>query len=114
MIISDFLDDADVEKPLQYLSDYGHELTLIQVWAPQDREPAWEGELELEDAETGGQLEIALDKDAAASYRDAFDEYSRRLNDFANRTGGRYVGLSTDMGVQEAIFDSLMRAGAVQ
>lgn len=114
MIISDFLDDADVEKPLQYLADFGHELTLLQVWAPEDREPDWEGELELEDAETGARLEIALDKAAAESYREAFDAHARKLSDLANRTGGRYVGLSTDQGIEEAIFDSLMRVGAVQ
>ena len=33
MIISDFLDDAGCERPLQYLSDFGHELILVQVWA---------------------------------------------------------------------------------
>jgi uncharacterized protein (DUF58 family) len=114
IVISDFLDDADVEKPLQYLADYGHELSLVQLWAPDDREPGWDGELELLDAETGSKMEIALDKAAIGRYREAFDAYSRRLSDLANRTGGRYVGISTDQGVQEAIFDSLMRVGAVQ
>ena len=114
IVLSDFLDDADVEKPLQYLADYGHELSLIQLWTPEEREPGWDGELELLDVETGSKLEIALDKAAIETYREAFDAYSRRLNDLANRTGGRYVGISTDQGVQEAIFDSLMRVGAVQ
>jgi uncharacterized protein (DUF58 family) len=114
IVISDFLDDSDVEKPLQYLAEYGHELSLVQIWSPEDREPSWEGELELVDAETGSKLEIALDKEAIERYREAFDEYCRKLNDVANRTGGRYVGISTAQGVQEAIFESLMRVGAVQ
>jgi len=33
IVVSDFLDDADCEKPLQYLSDFGHELILTQVYA---------------------------------------------------------------------------------
>ncbi len=53
IVISDFLDDADCEKPLQYLSDFGHEMILVQLWAAEDREPPWEGEMDLEDAETG-------------------------------------------------------------
>ena len=32
MIISDFLDDTGCERPLQYMSDFGHELVLVQVW----------------------------------------------------------------------------------
>ena len=69
IVISDFLDDGDCEKPLQYLADFGHELILVQVWADEDREPPWEGELELEDAETGQHVELAFDADARAATR---------------------------------------------
>ncbi len=51
IVISDFLDDADCEKALQYLADFGHELMLVHVWAEEDRTPPWDGELELFDAE---------------------------------------------------------------
>ena len=68
IVISDFLDDGDCEKPLQFLSDFGHELILVHVWAPEDREPPWEGELELEDAETGQHAELSFDADARAMY----------------------------------------------
>src|SRR5438105_2558716 len=47
VVISDFLDNEDAEKPLQYLAEFGHELLLIHLWAPEDREPPWDGELEL-------------------------------------------------------------------
>ena len=69
----------DCEKPLQYLADFGHELILVQVWADEDREPPWEGELELEDAETGQQVELAFDRDARAQYTAAFDAYAAHL-----------------------------------
>ena len=61
IVISDFLDDADCEKPLQYLADFGHELMLVQVWAEEDRTPPWEGELELVDAESGARLRLEFD-----------------------------------------------------
>jgi uncharacterized protein (DUF58 family) len=114
IVISDFLDDQDVEKPLQFIADFGHELMLLQVWAPEDREPPWEGELELEDAETGARMELASDRPVLAAYTEAFDSYSRKLNDLANRTGGRYISLPSSMRVEEAIFDSLMRIGVLQ
>jgi hypothetical protein len=68
----------------------------------------------LIDAETGDRLEIALDEKAREGYANAFDDYSRRLSDLANRTGGRYAGLPTSMQLEEAIFDALMRVGVVQ
>ena len=64
IIISDFLDDKDCERALQYLSDFGHELMLLQVWTDEDRTPPWTGELELRDAETGTPLKLDFDDDA--------------------------------------------------
>lgn len=114
VIVSDFMDAEDVEKPLQSLADYGHELMLVHVWAPEDREPPWEGELDLVDAESGAKLEVAFDGEARRRYREAFDAYARRLQNVANRTGGRYVSLSTDMALEEALFGPLMLSGGVQ
>jgi len=109
-VISDFLDDADCEKPLQYLADFGHEMILIQVWADEDREPPWNGELELEDAETGNKIELAFDADARAQYTAAFDEHCDHLQRIALRNNGRYVGVPTSVPIEQAIFTSLVRS----
>jgi len=114
VVVSDFMDDKDPERPLQYLADFGHELTLVQIWTPEDREPPWDGELELTDAESGERVELSVDTNARREYTEAFDEYSRRLNLMANRTGGRYVGLPTSTQIEAAVFDSLMRVGVIQ
>lgn len=114
IVISDFLDETDPEKPLQFLADFGHELLLVHVWAPEDREPPWDGDLDLIDAESGRRMELTTDATARASYIAAFDEYARHLNVLAHRTGGRYVGLPTDTPLEEAIFGPLSRAGSLQ
>ncbi|MEO8659938.1 MAG: DUF58 domain-containing protein [Bryobacteraceae bacterium] len=113
IVISDFLDDQDCFRPLQHFADYGHELLLVQVWAPEDRTPPWTGELDLEDAETGGHLEISFDDDARKAYTSAFDDFSRQIQVLANRYGGRYAGLSTDMAIEDAIFGPLTRTEAL-
>ncbi len=114
IVISDFLDDTDCEKPLQYISDFGHELILAQVWAEEDRNPPWEGELDLEDAETGQHVEMAFDSRARAQYTAAFDQYAQHLRHVALRNQGRYVGLPTNVPVEDALFGPLVRAGAVE
>ena len=114
IIISDFLDDADCEKPLQYLADFGHEMILLHLWAEEDREPPWDGELDLEDAETGRRAQLVFDQGARASYTSAFDDYARRLREVALRNGGRYLGLSTSVPVEEAIFGPLVRGQVLQ
>ena len=114
IVISDFLDDADCERPLQYLADFGHEIILVQVWAPEDREPPWEGELELEDAESGQKVELSFDETARAQYTASFDEHAGRVEKVAVRNNGRYVGISTAIPVDQAIFGSLVRAGGLE
>ncbi|MSV34729.1 MAG: DUF58 domain-containing protein [Bryobacterales bacterium] len=114
IVISDFLDDAGCEKPLQYLADFGHELILVQIWADEDRQPPWEGELDLEDAETGARVQLAFDAVARAEYTAAFDQYTAGLREVALRNGGRYVGLTTSIPVEDALFGPLVKAGALQ
>jgi len=112
--ISDFLDEAGCERPLQYLADFGHEIILIHVYADEDREPPWDGELDLEDAESGTRVQLAFDDTARTAYTTAFDEYALALRNVALRNGGRYVGLSTSIPIEEAIFGPMVRAGAIQ
>lgn len=113
IIVSDFLDDEDCEKPLQYLADFGHELLLIHLWPDEDREPPWRGELELTDAETGARLQLQFDAGAREQYTNAFDAYAQRLRSLALRNGGRYVGISTSVPLEEAIFGPLAHARGV-
>ncbi len=114
IIVSDFLDPEDPERPLQYLADFGHELMLVHVWAPEDREPPWDGQFDLVDAESGEHVEMDLDRNARASYTAAFDDYARTLQKVAQRNGGRYVGISTGVPLEDAVFGSLLAGGGLQ
>jgi uncharacterized protein (DUF58 family) len=114
IIISDFLDDTDCERPLQFLADFGHELMLLHIWDEEDREPPWEGQLDLTDAETGMTLEIGFDDAARRNYTEAFDDFARSIQRIGLRNSGRYVGLSTGTAIEEAIFGPIARSGGIQ
>ncbi len=107
MVLSDFLEDGNCPQALQLMADFGHELLLIQLWSPEDREPAVEGEVELVDAETGSRITIAVDREAQEGYTAAFDAYSQEIRRLALRNGGRYAGLSTRLSLEEAMFGPL-------
>jgi uncharacterized protein (DUF58 family) len=112
IVISDFLDDQDCLKPLQYLADFGHELQLVQLWADEDREPKQLGELQLTDTETGQIAEISFDEAARRQYTAAFDEYALELRRLGLRNGGRYSGLPTSVSVEDALFGSILAVPA--
>ena len=113
IVISDFLDDQGCERALQFLSDFGHELMLLQVWSEQDRTPPWDCELELEDAENGRRLKVQFDASARARYTQAFDEYADTIQKLALRNNGRYAGICTAQPVEDVIFGPLVRARGV-
>jgi uncharacterized protein (DUF58 family) len=113
IIVSDFLDDQSCERALQYLTDYGHELMLLQVWADEDRVPPWTGELELRDSETGAAMKLDFDDDARRRYTQAFDEYSAGLQTMAMRSGGRYAGVATSQSLESVIFGDLIRVRGI-
>jgi uncharacterized protein (DUF58 family) len=108
-VVSDFLGSQEIIRPLEFLSEFGHELTLIQVFDPEDRQPTTFGELDLTDAESGETLQLQFDEAAAAEYRLAFDEHSRKLANLAGQ-GGRYLSFQTDHPIEEVFAESMMRA----
>ena len=107
IILSDFLDDRDCLRPLQYMADFGHELLLIQLWGEEDREPSDSGELELVDAESGDTSKIVFDSRSRQAYTRAFDDYSAEIRRLALRNGGRYDGFATSTPLGEIMFGSV-------
>lgn len=112
IVVSDFLDDGDCFRPIQYMADFGHELLLVQLWGAEDREPAGTGELELIDAETAQHTIISVDERARRAYTEAFDEHAAAVRKLALRNGGRYAGFSTQLPLEEAVFGPLTMAQA--
>jgi uncharacterized protein (DUF58 family) len=113
IVISDFLDDQNCERALQYLSDFGHELMLLQIWADEDRTPPWVGELELRDAETGAAMKLDFDEAARLRYQRSFDEYCSALQSIAMRSGGRWAGIATSQPLESVIFGELIKVRGI-
>ena len=113
IVVSDFLDDQSCERALQYLTDFGHELMLLQIWSDEDRTPPWTGELELRDAETGAGMKLDFDEEARRRYQLAFDEYCGALQTIALRSGGRYAGIATSQPLESVVFGELIRARGI-
>lgn len=113
IVISDFLDDGGCEKALQYLADYGNELMLVHLWADEDRTPPWTGEIDLVDAESGGKLRMQVDDEARRRYTEAFDAFAAGIRSVALRNDGKYAGLPTSMAIEDALFDTMIRARSI-
>lgn len=104
VILSDFLENRDCLRPLQYIGDFGHELFLVQLWGKEDRQPAGSGEIELIDAESGEQAKVMLNEETRQQYTQSFDSYAEDLRRLAMRQGGRYAGIPVSMAIEDVLF----------
>jgi uncharacterized protein (DUF58 family) len=110
VVVSDFLDAGPFDAALGRAAAAGHDLGLIQVLAPEELEPPWDGDLALEDAETGDVLEVTLDARAVEAYLARLGRLVALLRSTAKKHGATYVRLPTVEPLLEAVRRFVARA----
>lgn len=96
VLISDLLDDGPWERELRSLG-LRHQVVVVTVGDPRERELPAVGLLTLVDPETGERLEVQTsDRRVRARFAAAAAEQARRQAETVRRAGARRLALSTD------------------
>jgi uncharacterized protein (DUF58 family) len=96
VVISDLLDDSPWDRELRALG-LRHQVVVVTVGDPRERELPPVGLLTLVDPETGERLEVQTsDRRVRARFAAAAAEQARRHADVVRRAGARHLVLSTD------------------
>ena len=103
VLLSDLLDADDAAPFARALDPRRHDLRVAQVLARADADPALEGDLDLEDAETAERLALTADAAALARYRALFTDWCKSLDDAARARGVRLVRSVTDAPAIDAV-----------
>ena len=103
-VLSDFLDPSGHDLPLDHLGNEGHEVHLLHIAGPADREPPWRGDLELYEAESDAMIRVSLDDDSAREYREAYDRFCAELERHATRSRAEYIHVSTTTPLEAILF----------
>jgi uncharacterized protein (DUF58 family) len=90
-VLSDFFDAGPVIEALGLARALGHELVLVQILDASELSPELEGDLALEDVETGATLEITADPAAISAYLKRLDALSDTLRGWARRHGATFL-----------------------
>lgn len=109
-IVSDFFDPGNLYGALDRAKAFGHDLLLIQVLALEEVEPSYEGDLTLEDCETGQGLDVTLDPDALEAYASRLAGLCEELRRFARSRGATYVRVRTDEALEPVVRRIVSRA----
>jgi uncharacterized protein (DUF58 family) len=110
VVISDFLDPGPVDSALSRAAASGHDVALVQVLAPEEVEPPWEGDVSLEDAETGARVDVTVDDAAISAYRAQLHALLDSLRRVARRLRSPYVRVLTTEPLEPAMRRFVERA----
>jgi uncharacterized protein (DUF58 family) len=110
VVLSDFFDAGPVLGALGRARAAGHDLAMVQVVLPEEESPSLEGDLLLEDAETGETIELTADADALEAYARRFAGLCEELRVFARRQGATYVRTVVGEALEEPIRRLVSRA----
>jgi len=96
LVVSDFFDSGPLTTALGRVVAAGHDVSLVQIVAPEEIEPAYDGDWALEDAETGAIVEVTMDATALEAYALRFAGLCEELRQVARRHRATYVRARTD------------------
>lgn len=111
VVISDFYDaEQPTRREMRRMTERGHDVAMLQIVSPPEMSYPNDGQVELEDLETG-ERRVIDSTEVAATYRAAFTEFLERCRREALRDGVDYALISTDRAPESALRDYLLRRG---
>lgn len=113
ILISDFLAPTGYQEALDYLLFLKQEVTVVQVLAPDELQPALSGDLRLIDRESGASCEVSVTPGLLRAYRRRLEGFREELSGFCLTRGISFISISSATRLEEALFDWLRRAGLV-
>ncbi len=113
VVIGDLMDDGWREG-IQRLAEHRYEVTVLHVIAPEEINPAFEGDLRLIDSESAAGVEITADYDLLSRYRDRMQAWQTEWQQFCNARAINYARIETSTRFEELILSFLRQRGIVK
>ena len=106
VLVSDFLIDAkEVIEALYTLGD--HEIKIIQVLDPIEKDLRYSGDFKLIDSESKSMLRTYISPRLRVEYQQMLDNHSVRIEEVCNRLGIRFHQITTDTPIFDAFYKVL-------
>jgi len=103
VLISDFLVDIDeVTESLYNLGD--HEIKVVQVLDPVEKDLKYSGDFKLIDSETNSVLRTYISPRLRVEYQQMLDNHSAKIEETCNKLGIHFFQLTTDTPVFDAFY----------
>ena len=112
VVIGDCLEPLEALQPLKTMSERRTAITLVQVLAPDELEPAQGGSVELHGIEEAETLELTLDASTISEYRRQLELHIESIETIALRHGWVLALTDSAADLQALFVGKLLASGA--
>ncbi len=109
ILISDLLSPDGWQAGLEKLAGSSLRPVVIHLLSPEETEPAIDGDLELQDVETGDAIQVSIDWATKARYQQWLRSWFAEIEELCSRRGIAYVRVETSQPVEELLLGRLQR-----
>ena len=119
VIISDFFTESDWKKAVDFLCYKKRQVLLVQVLAPEERDPSYSGRVSLIDSESADALDernmkINATRGMQLAYAEALKDYLADMRSFCTSRGAEFVSVTCDKPIEKELFGELLKTGILE
>ena len=114
VVISDFLDPGGFESALAVMRNLRQDLLALHLLSADERDPQFEDEVELVDAEDGSAIVERVTPALIADYRRALEEHCTAIDAYCSKNGWGYVRAVTDSSFEDLVLSALRKEGLLK
>ena len=116
VIVSDFFTESNWKKAVDYLCYKHKQVLLVQVLAPEEVDPAYDGRVNLIDSESidlsdTKNMKIRITPAMRKAYAEALSDFKKDIKTFSSKRGADYVSVCSDTPIERMLFGELLKVG---
>ncbi|KUO69597.1 MAG: hypothetical protein APF77_08895 [Clostridia bacterium BRH_c25] len=113
IVFSDFFNPGGIEAAVKYLLYKKQDVILVHILAPEELNPAMEGQVRLLDSETGEERDISVTPALLKQYDKELNAFINNIREFCSRMGATYIQVSSAEPIEKTVFEEFTRAGII-
>ncbi|HEX6508700.1 MAG TPA: DUF58 domain-containing protein [Chloroflexota bacterium] len=113
IVLSDFLTDTDWSAGLRALRGSAHEVSVVQILAPEELNPTLRGDWKLRDVESEREIEITISPRVLRRYEEELAAHTAALRELCRRQSMSFVQLPSSISLEDVALSALRAAGVI-
>ncbi|MHB8126054.1 MAG: DUF58 domain-containing protein [Desulfitobacteriaceae bacterium] len=110
IILSDMFSPSGYQEGLKYLQYIGQQVVVLQILAPEERDPQLLGNFRLVDCETGLEKEVSITPILLKNYKDHLESFLNSIKQFCLSREMTYHTVGSEENLEDILLRSLRGA----